>query len=122
MTSGATRTFSFLGAAALNNAYASGDPAVNGVFVTALNIGGLTGAGTLVNNGAAVERGRYNSLTGGWTQSTTGADPLFVYDKDGATATTYYQTILFAGVGSAGVGATNALFNGVTNSVNIAFA
>jgi len=112
--------WTFLGAAASNNAYTNVGAAADGIFVTAVNVAGLAGAGVLVANGAALERGNYNTLTGAWAQSTTGSDLLFVYDQDGANATTSYQAILFVGSGTAGIGATNAAF--AAPNVQITFA
>jgi hypothetical protein len=112
--------WTLLGTAVTNNAYTAVGAAADGTFVTALNIGGLTGAGTLVANGAALERGNYNTLTGGWTQSTTGSDLLFAYDQNGATAATSFQAVIFAGSGAAGIGATNATFT--NNNVQLILA
>jgi hypothetical protein len=89
-----------------------------GIFVTATNTSGLTAAATLVNNGAAVERGSYNVATGAWTAggaSATGSDILFVFDTDGATATTVYRGVVMQGAftafnNAATLGAINSTF------------
>lgn len=53
---------------------------------------------TLIDNGASLIRGSYNSLTGGWTTSGTGTDTLLVWDQNATAASANYQGVVLVGV------------------------
>ena len=80
--------------------YAGVGAAANGTFVTAAS------TSALVNNGASLIRGNYDTLTGVWTNTATGSDTLFVYDQDALAASASYVGIVLVGVtGLAGTAA-----------------
>lgn len=99
---------SILGTAvSAGGAYTSVGVGANGVFVTAAS------TVALVNNGASLIRGNYDTLTGVWTASATGSDTLFAYDQDALIATADYIGVVL--VGTAGVTGTAAFGGGAVN-------
>lgn len=98
---------SFLAAAvSAGGAYTSGaaGAVANNAFNTTISYAAL------VDNGASLIRGNYDTLTGVWTTSATGADTLYAYDQNatfGDANQSYVGVVL---VGTAGVTTSTAAF------------